>query len=398
MIDERGIVMKEIYLDNAATTKPLQEVADVVADTMINVYGNPSSLHKKGVEAETIIKSSNEFISKMIGCGQDELIYTSGGTESNNAAIIGISTAYHRTGNRIITSAIEHPSVLETFKYLESLGFEVVSVPVDREGYIQTEALEEAVNPQTILVSIMHVNNELGTVQNLEKIGRLVKVKNSAAFFHVDAVQSFGKLPIHVKKAKIDLLSASAHKFYGPRGIGFLYKAKSTRIVPIFYGGGQQKNNRSGTENVPGIAGMLEACRYVHANSKQLRTHYLECKHYLAHHILHNIPDTFVNGPEADQGAPHILNIGFRNVRAEVLLHALEQKGIYVSSGSACASNKKVHSHALAAIGNKKDDFDNAIRFSFGLETNKEMLDKTAAVLKEQVELLRRYTLGGKRP
>ncbi|WP_069997921.1 cysteine desulfurase family protein [Cellulosilyticum sp. I15G10I2] len=388
--------MKEIYLDNASTTKPLKQVADAVADIMINIYGNPSSLHKKGIEAETIIKNASVFLAKVLGCAQDEMIYTSGGTESNNMAIIGTSLAYRRRGNKIITTAIEHPSVLEPFKYLKSQGFEICMIPVSKEGYIDLEALEEAIDEQTILVSIMHVNNEIGTVQPLEQIGTLIKQKHKETLFHVDAVQSFSKIPIHVKKDKIDLLSVSAHKFYGPRGIGFLYKSKQVRLNPLIYGGGQQKDLRSGTENTPGIAGMLEACKYVTENKKQINAEYLDAKTYLANEILAHIPDTFINGPSVSQGAPHILNIGFRNVRAEVLLHALEHNGIYVSSGSACASNKKSHSHALMAIGNHKDDFDNAIRFSFGLDITKEDLDNTLQVLKEQVALLRRYTLGGK--
>ncbi len=390
------IFMKEIYLDNAATTKPLEKVVDVVADIMANVYGNPSSLHKKGIEAETIIKASSEYIAKVLGCTPGEIIYTSGGTESNNSAIIGTSLAYKRKGRKIITSSIEHPSVLEPFKYLESLGFEICTIAVNNEGYINIEDLKEAIDDQTILVSIMHVNNEMGTIQPIDQIGELIKQKNKDTLFHVDAVQSFGKLPIHVPKSKIDLLSASAHKFYGPRGVGFLYKSKQVRINPLIFGGGQQKENRSGTENTPGIGGMLEACKYVNENKLAIEDNYRCTKTYLADKILTQIPDTFVNGPPVCESAPHILNIGFKNIRAEVLLHALEHQGIYVSSGSACASSKKNHSHVLRAIGNPKEDFDNAIRFSFGLGSIQEDLDYTIAVLKEQVALLRRYTLGGK--
>jgi cysteine desulfurase len=385
--------MKEIYLDNAATTKPLQKVADTVADIMINVYGNPSSLHKKGMEAETIIKTSREFIAKGIGCLPDEIIFTSGGTESNNTALIGASYAYKRRGQKIITSSIEHPSVSETFKYLKNQGFEIEIIEVDKQGYVNLSALKEAIDQETILVSLMHVNNEIGTVQPIDKIGELIKLKNKDTLFHVDAVQSFSKVPLQVKKAKIDLLSMSSHKFYGPRGIGVLYKSKQVRLHSLLYGGGQQKDMRSGTENTPGIAGTLEACRYVTDNMSALTKHYKNCKEHLADGILSSIPDTFVNGPSLEDGAPHILNIGFKNVRAEVLLHALEQKGIYVSSGSACSSNKKSYSHTLAAIGNNKEDFDNAIRFSFGLETTVEDINYTLEVLKEQVALLRRYII-----
>lgn len=389
--------MKEIYLDNAATTKPLSKVADTVAQVMLNSYGNPSSLHKKGMEAETIIKESSAFFAKTLGCQPEEIIYTSGGTESNNTAILGTSSAYRRRGNKIITSTIEHPSVAEVFKNLEAQGFEVCVIGVDKGGYINLQSLEQAIDDKTLLVSLMHVNNEIGTIQDIEKIGELIKQKNKETLFHVDAVQSFSKVLLHIKKAKIDLLSVSAHKFYGPRGVGLLYKNKQVRLSSLLYGGGQQKNLRSGTENTPGIAGTVEACRYVTENMVQLTKHYSACKERLAEAILNNIPNTFINGPEVSEGAPHILNVGFKNIRAEVLLHALEQKGIYVSSGSACSSNKKTYSHTLEAIGNDKEDFDNALRFSFGIETTLEDVDSTVSVLKEQTALLRRYTLGGKR-
>lgn len=388
--------MREIYLDHAATTQPLQKVAAVVADTMMRVYGNPSSLHKKGMEAETIIKTSSMYLAKMMGCQEDEIIYTSGGSESNNTALIGSAYTYKRRGRKIITSEIEHPSVAEPLKYLESQGFQIERLPCDQAGYVNREALKEALDDQTILVSIMHVNNEIGTIQPIEEIGALIKAYNQGIIFHVDAVQSFGKLPLWVKKNNIDLLSASAHKFYGPKGIGFLYKNKKIRLSPLIYGGGQQKGNRSGTENTAGIAGMLEACKYVLENREVIQKQQKEAKQYLAHKILAEIPHTWVNGPDLEEGAPHILNMRFKDIRAEVLLHALEQKGIYVSSGSACASNKKANSQTLTAIGHQKEDLDNALRFSFGLEITQEDLNFTAEVLKEQTALLRRYTLGGK--
>ena len=390
--------MKEIYLDNAATTRPLQEVAEIVADVMRNVYGNPSSLHKKGIEAETIIKKTSELIARAAGCGADELIYTSGGTESNNTALIGASLAYKRRGNKIITTAIDHPSVNEPFKYLASLGFEICTIAVDKAGYVDFEQLISAVDENTLLVSMMHVNNEIGTIQDIQRAGEQIKLKNKETLFHVDAVQSFGKVPLHIKKSKIDFLSISAHKFYGPRGIGALYKNKLVRMHPFILGGGQQKAIRSGTENVPGIAGMRAACQYVLDHQQMIRENYMACKRKLAEAVLREVPDTFINGPEIEEGAPHILNIGFRDVRAEVLLHALENHGVYVSSGSACASNKKTHSGTLAAIGNASCDLDNAIRFSFGIETTLADIDEVIRVLKEQIMLLRRYTLGGKRP
>lgn len=388
---------KEIYLDNAATTMPYKEVADVVADTMIHTYGNPSSLHKKGMEAENILREASQFFACQIGAQPEEIIYTSGGTESNNTAIIGAAMAYRRTGNRIITSAIEHPSVIEVFHYLEEQGFEVITIGVDAAGRIDQKQLKAAINEQTILVSIMHVNNEIGVIEPIEQIGQLIKATNPKVLFHVDAVQSFGKLPIHVKRSKIDFLSCSAHKFYGPRGVGLLYKNKSARMHNLMYGGGQQKNMRSGTENVPGIAGALKAAQITISHQKEMLEHMMLCKTYLAQTILSQIPETWINGPKPEEGAPYILNIGFADVRAEVLLHALEQEGIYVSSGSACSSHKKEKDGVLIAIGNEPKHLDHAIRFSFAHDTRIEDLDTVVDVLKTQVPLLRRYIPGGRK-
>lgn len=388
---------REIYLDNAATTKPYAEVAEVVAQTMLNTYGNPSSLHKKGMEAETILREATEFFARQIGALPEEIFFTSGGTESNNTAIIGATMAYKRMGNKIITSAIEHPSVKEVFKYLREQGFEVVTVDVDQTGLVNMEALRSAIDERTILVSIMHVNNEIGTIQPIEEIGKLIKSINKDTLFHVDAVQSFARLPIQVKRAKIDFLSCSAHKFYGPRGVGLLYKNKSVRMQSLVFGGGQQKNVRSGTENIPAIAGMLKAAQMVYENQKNIFNHMQQCKAYLAEAILREIPDTWINGPVIEEGAPYILNVGFKDVRAEVLLHALEQEEIYVSSGSACSSHKKEKDGVLVAIGNEKEKLDHAIRFSFAHDTQLEELARVVQILKNHVTLLRRYTPGGRR-
>lgn len=385
--------MGEIYLDNAATTKPLDEVIDAMCTVMKEQYGNPSSLHKKGMEAETKIKQATQFFESTLGVTADEIIYTSGGTESNNLAIIGAAMAHKRTGKRVITSAIEHASVKEVFDYLRSEGFEVIVVPVNTEGKVDLAYLEEAVNEDTSLVSIMHVNNEVGTIQDIEKIGKLIKKKNPKTLFHVDAIQSFTKVAIPIKSGQIDLLSLSAHKFYGPKGIGLLYKNKRARILNLVHGGGQQKNLRSGTENVPGIVGMHTAAQRVIAQGESYREELRSCKMYLGTQILEQIPDVHVNGPKLEEGAPHILNIGFKDVRAEVLLHALEQEGIFVSSGSACASNKIAKEGTLIALGLPKEHLDNAIRFSFGIETSKEDLDHTITVLKDKIAMLRKYTL-----
>ncbi|WP_053985278.1 cysteine desulfurase family protein [Niameybacter massiliensis] len=389
--------MKEVYLDNAATTKPLDLTIEAVSTVMRDYYGNPSSLHKKGIEAENKIKECTTYFANVLGCTEDEIYYTSGGTESNNLAILGTAWAYHKVGKRILTTAIEHPSVGDVFKHLETQGFEVLVIPVDEKGYIDEKFLEEAINEDTTLVSIMHVNNEIGTIQDIERIGKLIKTKNPKTFFHVDAVQSFTKVPISVRKAQIDLLSISGHKFYGPRGVGLFYKSKKVRVLNQLHGGGQQKNLRSGTENVPAIYGMYVAARYAMENQQTLLASYLEAKTYLAEHILGEIEETYLNGDTIDKSAPHILNIGFKDVRAEVLLHALEQHQIYVSSGSACASNKVAKSGTLAALGLKDQALDSAIRFSFSKDITKEDLDYCIDILKKQVALLRKFTLGGKK-
>lgn len=385
--------MRDIYLDNAATTKVLDEAIEAMVGVMKDTYGNPSSLHKKGIDAENKIKQGTEFFCRVLGCANDEVIYTSGGTESNNLAIIGACMAYKRNGNRIITSSIEHASVKDVFTYLETQGFEVVIVPVDSKGYVVMDDLEAAINEQTILVSIMHVNNEIGTIQDIEKIGKLIKQKNPQTIFHVDAIQSFTKVKIPLKPAQVDLLSISSHKFYGPKGVGVLYKNKRVRIMSLLHGGGQQRNLRSGTENVPGVVGMSIAAQYMFKNSEQIKEHLRKCKEYLGTQILEQIPDTHINGPALEEGAPHILNIAFKDVRAEVLLHALEQEGIYVSSGSACASNKVTKEGTLVALGLPKEHLDNAIRFSFSISTTEEELDEVVQILKDKITLLRKYTL-----
>lgn len=392
---EKG--MKEIYLDNAATTKPLECVIEAVSETMRMQYGNPSSLHKKGIEAENKIKESTSFFANVLGASEDEIFYTSGGTESNNLAIIGSALAYQKTAKRIITTAIEHPSVGDVFTYLKNQGFEVVILAVDEKGYINMQELEESMNEETSLVSIMHVNNEIGTIQDIEKIGALIKKKNPKTLFHVDAVQSFTKVPVSVRKAQIDLLSISAHKFYGPKGVGLLYKNKKVRLQNIFHGGGQQKNMRSGTENVPGIYGMYIAAKYVFDHQREIIEQYKGCKNYLYTRILNEVEGTHLNGDVPELSAPHILNIAFEDVRAEVLLHALEQNHIYVSSGSACASNKMSKSGTLAAIGLNGAGLDSAIRFSFSIESTEEDLETCVEVLKKQLVLLRKFTLGGKK-
>lgn len=391
--------MKEIYLDNGATTKPLEEVVEQMKTLMLEEYGNPSSYHKMGLQAEQNIKDSSDYFARVLQACPSEIIYTSGGTESNNMAIIGTALAYQRRGKRIITTQIEHPSVQEAFRHLESQGFEVTYVSVDKEGYIDLDQLIRAIDDQTTLVSVMHVNNEIATVQDIEKIGNKIKETNPQTLFHVDAVQSFGKIPIHRKRSAIDLLSISSHKIHGPKGVGLLYKNKNVRIHPLILGGGQQGGLRSGTENVAGIVGMHVAAKHAISNREAHAEKMSMIKEKLTKEIISRIDNSYVNGPDVSQGAPHIVNIGFQDIRSEILLHALEGENIYVSSGSACSTNKsKEVSATLVAIGKKGTELDQAIRFSFGVFNSIDEVDKVLLALEKNIPMLRKVLqLGGKR-
>ncbi|ONI45281.1 cysteine desulfurase [Candidatus Epulonipiscium fishelsonii] len=380
-----------IYLDNAASTKPFKEVQEIMCYVMENVYANPSALHKQGFLAENLLKESSMFFAKQLGCSKEEIIYTSGGTESNNLAILGAINAYKRNGNKIITSNIEHSSVKEVFTYLEQQGFEVIRLKADLDGYVSLEELENHLDGKTIFVSIMHINNEIGTIQPIEKIAELIKRKNKDTIFHVDAVQSFGK--ILVPKKNIDLISISGHKLYGPKGVGILYKNKNIRIVNLFYGGGQQKNIRSGTENVYNIVGMHKAGEIVFDNLNKYKEHYQKCKNYLQKNIENHISGIRVNS--AVDGAPHILNISFKDIRSEILMNVLEKNDIYVSAGSACLTHKK-SKNILSFIGVSEDYVYSAIRFSFSYETTIEDLDKVVNVLIKEIPKIRKVNNGGK--
>lgn len=389
--------MKEIYFDHGATTRPLETVVEKMMAVMLEDYGNPSSYHKMGMKAENHIKKASDYFANVFQCSSDEIIYTSGGTESNNMAIIGTALAYQRIGKRIITTQIEHPSVKEPFRHLENQGFEVIYLPVDREGYINIDQLTDAINDETTLVSIMHVNNETGTIQDIEKIGARIKQKNPNTHFHTDAIQSFGKVPIYRQKSFIDLLSVSSHKIYGPKGVGLLYKNKNVRMHPQILGGGQQKGYRAGTQDVPGIVGMHVAAEDVITHLKQYGAHVESIKEKLTNMIIDTIEDVYVSGPNVTLGAPHIVNIGFKDIRSEVLLHALEAENIYVSSGSACSSNKKQGtSSTLEAIGKDEAERDGAIRFSFGIHNTPEQVEETVLVLQKTIPMLRKVLrLGG---
>ena len=386
----------EVYLDNSATTQVFPEVAEAMTQIMCLKYGNPSSMHLKGMEAENQIRKAKETLAGILKCTEKEILFTSGGTESDNLALRGVAEAYKRRGKHLITTMIEHPAILQTMKYLEEQGFEVTYLPVDGSGRIRLEDLQAALREDTILVSIMHTNNEVGAQQPIAEAGALIKKYNPEILFHVDAVQGFGKAKILPKKMNVDLLSVSGHKIHGPKGIGFLYVADKVRLKPILFGGGQQGNLRSGTENVPGIAGMAMAAKKLY-DAYDADIDKLTQLKALMIEGLRQIENVQINGllPEAPNGegtAPHIVSASFRGVRSEVLLHALEEKGIYVSAGSACSSHKPQPSATLKAMGVEKVLLESTIRFSFSVFTTQEELEYTLSVLRELVPMLRMYT------
>lgn len=381
----------EAYLDNAATTKCSRRVQEIMIKTMDIAYGNPSSLHKKGLEAEQYVKEAAKKIAKTLKVSEKEIIFTSGGTESNNLALIGAAMANRRAGNRLITTQIEHPSVLYTMKYLKQQGFEVIELPVSQDGVLLLDALEEAVNEQTILVSVMQVNNEIGSIQPVEKAAERIHAKNPKTLFHVDAVQSYGKMQIRPKKSGIDLLSVSGHKIHGPKGIGFLYKREHVKIKPLLYGGGQQSGIRSGTYPVPGIAGIGEAALEAYENLDEKIRHLYSLRERLLCQTA-DLEGVVRNGSTGPESAPHILNLSFPGIRSEVLLHALEEYNIYVSAGSACSSSHPAPSDTLQALHLDPSLVEAALRFSFCAETQAEEIDYTAAKLKELAPRLRKYT------
>ena len=379
----------EVYFDNSATTKVYDEVIDVVVKTMREDYGNPSSMHLKGLDAEHLVSKSAETISKVLKCLPEEIVFTSGGTESNNMAIIGTALAKKRTGKHIVVSSVEHASVSSVMQFLIREGYEVTYIPSDEHGIVSPEAFANAVREDTILVSCMHINNEIGSIMPIREIGRAVKAKNPNLYFHVDAIQSFGKIETIPKNLGADLMSVSGHKIHGPKGSGFLYIKKGSLIRPIIYGGGQQKNMRSGTENVPAIAGLGVAVEKTFENFDDKISHIRTVRDKLVNELT-AIDEVYTN-TDIENGAPHIASISFVGVRAEVMLHSLEDKGIYVSSGSACSSNKNKESAVLSAIGLDKKRLESTLRFSFGEDNTEEEVDYAISTIKELLPMLRHY-------
>ena len=398
----------EIYLDNSATTRVYGDVADLVVKTMTEDYGNPSSMHHLGVVAENYTRKAAEQIAKTLKVNAKDILFTSGGTESDNTAIIGGAMAKHRLGKHLITTAIEHPAVLNTMKYLEEQGFEVTYLGVGEDGRIDLAELESAIREDTILVSIMAVNNEIGARQPIEEAAQIIHKKNSNILFHVDAVQGYGKYRFNLKQAGIDMMSVSGHKIHGPKGVGFLYVRSGVRIVPISFGGGQQAGLRSGTLNVPGIAGLGLASEMIYKDFDEKSKKLYSLKKRLIEGLIEKLPDIRINGlfagdknvselsdEELDaaikQTAPHIVSVSVKGVRAEVLLHALEDKEIYVSAGSACSSNHPSVSATLKAVSLPKELLDSTVRLSMSEFTTQQEIDDTVEAFAEIVPMLRQF-------
>ena len=378
----------EAYFDNSATTKVLDCVKDAVVDAMCVNYGNAAAKHRKGVEAENLIREAKKAIADTLKVQEKEILFTSGGTESNNTALIGTALANRRAGKHLITTGVEHPSIYNTMSFLEEMGFEVTYLPVDHLGHISLEDLEKAIREDTILVSVMYVNNEVGAVEPIEAISQCIKKKNPKTLFHVDAIQAYGKYKIRPKKQGIDLLSVSGHKIHAPKGVGFLYIRDGVKIRPILFGGGQQKGMRSGTENVPGCVGLGVAAREAYKDfDARIEKLYTLREHLIAG--LKPLGGVTINGSEDRTNAPQIVSASFEGVRSEVLLHALEDKGVYVSSGSACSTGSAESSHVLTAIGVEEDWADGALRFTLGAENTKEEMEYTIERLKMVISDMR---------
>lgn len=404
-------ISREVYLDNSATTMPLDVVIDEMNRVFRDVYGNPSSLHSKGIEAERVVKTAREKAAAVINASAPDIIFTSGGTEANNLAIRGYLEANHRKGRHIITTKIEHPSVLNLFKELEARGYTVEYIEADKNGIVDAAKFEAVIKEDTALISIMHVNNETGAIQPIEDVITIKNRINKECAVHIDCIQSYGKMDVNVKKLSVDMMTASAHKIHGPKGMGMLYIKKGTRIKPLIYGGGQESDLRPGTENVPGIAGFGVAAENALQQQKEAYKHVKSLRAMLVDGLAASIPDCKINSPVDERGSPfisvdergspftfldergspYILNVSFKGVHSEVLLHTLEARRIYISTGSACSSRKNIYSHVLSAMGIEREELGSAVRFSFSRFNTEEDIEYTLDILKEAVPTLRKY-------
>lgn len=388
LLEKRFEVVKmveQVYVDNSATTFMDYEILDIYTESIKKYYGNPSSLHQLGVESENLLKKAKSIIAQTLKVKPEEILFTSGGTESNNLAIHGSINSYSNRGNKIITTKIEHPSVLEVFKYYQKKGYDVVFLDVDNSGFIKLEQLEKELDKNTILVSVMAVNNEIGTLQDIEAIGGLIKKVNPRCIYHVDAIQGYGKVNIDVKKSLIDLLSLSSHKIHGPKGVGALYIKDKITLSPVMLGGGQQAGIRSGTENVPGYYAMAKACEKAFEEAASCNR-VLSYTQRVGKEIARKIKNVKILTPE--KSAPHIITLAFKGLKGEVLVHSLESKGIYLSTGSACSAKHQGVSHVLTAIDLPKEYQEGAIRISFSRYNNDEEIDYLVKSIIESVEEL----------
>lgn len=383
--------LTQIYLDSAATTRARPEVAEKVQSALLSEYGNPSSLHGMGHAAERLMKESRGWVADALGVSPAEIVFTSGGTEGNNLAIQGAARARARRGRHVITTKIEHSSVLSACKALEEEGFLVTYLDVDAEGRVTPEQVAAALTGETILVTVMHVNNEIGTVQPIEEIAKAVKEAKGDVVFHSDGVQAFLKVPLSLGRSAVDLYTTSAHKVHGPKGVGALYARRGVRLHPLFGRGGQEGGLRPGTENVPGIAGFGEAIAAAMRAGRAARERMRELRQRLARRLL-TIPGASLNGPLDEGAAPHILNLSFAGVRGEVLVHALEAKGVYVSTGSACSSRKPEPSHVLRSIGRSGEAAMESIRISLSWMSREEEIEAAASIIEQTVAELRAAT------
>ena len=380
-----------IYFDNAATTRAADEVAERVRYMLLENFGNPSAQSMMGVRAENELNDARKIMAKSINALPEEIYFTSGGTEDDNWAIFGPAEGYKRSGKHIITTSIEHPAVAEPMERLRQKGWDITVLDVDKNGYIDLDALRDSIRDDTVLVSTILINNEVGTIQDASAVGKLIKEKNPNTLFHADAVQAFGKYPIDVRKMGIDMLSMSGHKIHGPKGVGFFYMKKGLKVRPIIYGGGQERGQRSATENTPGIAGLAKAVELAMENMDASHEKVMEVKRTLAEGILRDIPKTHINGPSIEEASPYVLNVSFNGLRSEVLLHSLEESEIYVSAGSACSSKKKGGSHVLRSLGLSEERIEGAIRFSFCRYNTVDEAEACLEILKEKTAFLRKY-------
>lgn len=381
----------QVYLDNSATTRCSERAKDLMVKILTEDYGNPSSLHRMGKTAEDYIKDAKNKIAKTLKADEKEIIFTSGGTEANNMALIGGAFANQRAGKHIITTALEHASVAAPISFLEEQGFEVTCLGVDGDGLVSLTELEQAVRSDTILVSMMMVNNEIGAVEPIAEAAAVIKAKNPGTLFHVDAIQAYGKYRIFPKKMGIDLLSVSGHKIHAPKGTGFLYIRDKVKVAPLIYGGGQQHGMRSGTENVPGAAALGEAAAEIYENFEEKVAHMYDLKEKFIQGVT-QIEGVTVNGRTGRASAPSIVSVSIAGVRSEVMLHSLEEEGIYVSAGSACSSNKPSVSRTLKSIRLPKDLLESTIRVSFCVDTTEEEVNYAVEKFKEIIPFRRKFT------